>query len=253
MKSDAMDNEPHYLIRQRKQVVNCLTELRNKQCLISVQFGEYNQAFLTVILEIDDKKNELKLDSAPTEQLNRQLLNASAVLFCTEIDGIKVSFRGSNIKRSQSGELPALAMEVPDAIFWLQRRDSYRIKVPQSHIGSYCQFTLNLENEDGATYLETQDFKLLDIGIRGLAILNPYATLDHHFVSNRDPIECTLYLHEKNYDSVSLTFKYMVDVKTGFMMTQKRIGCHFTRISLSFESSIQRYMQDVERQISHIG
>jgi c-di-GMP-binding flagellar brake protein YcgR len=251
MKSDAMDNEANYLISQRKQVVNCLIELRNKQCLIAVQFGEYNQAFLTVILEIDDKKNELKLDSAPTEQLNRQFLNAAAVLLRTEIDGIKFSFSCSNIKRSQSGKLPALAMEVPDAIFWLQRRDSYRIKVPQSHIGSYCQFTLNLENEDGATYLETQDFKLLDIGIRGLAILNPYVTLDHYFVSNRDPIECTL--HEKNYDSVSLTFKYMVDVKTGFMTTQKRIGCHFTRISLSFESSIQRYMQDVERQIRHMG
>ncbi|MGZ4997023.1 MAG: flagellar brake protein [Methylobacter sp.] len=252
MKSDVMDNEANYLIRQRKQVVNCLTALRNKKCLISVQFGEYNQAFLTVILEIDDKKNELKLDSAPTEQLNWQLFNASAVLFRTEIDGIKVSFRCSNIRKSQSDGLPVLAMAVPDAIFWLQRRDSYRIKVPQSHIGSYCQMTLNRENEEGATYLETQDFKLIDIGIRGLAILNPYATLDQYFVSNRDPVECTLYLHERNYDSVSLTFKYMVDIKTGFMTTQKRIGCHFTKLSLSFESSIQRYLQDVERQIRHI-
>jgi c-di-GMP-binding flagellar brake protein YcgR len=206
-----------------------------------------------VILEIDAKTKEIKLDCAPTEQLNNQLLSAAKVLFRTEYEGIKVSFRGHKIKKSVIDGAPVLSMPIPDAIFWLQRRNYYRVKIPHYHSGSFCRISLSLETSENQTYIDTQDFKLLDLGIRGFSILVSDTSLESKFTPDTESMICNLYLHERSSGLVSFIVKYIKQVKISPTAMALRVGCLLTDISPTFESVLQLYMQDIERQLKGVG
>lgn len=248
-----MEKESDYLVRNSKLVFGHLTDLVKKKCIISAHFGEHNQSFLTTIIDLDQKANLLTLDVAPTELLNKQLLNSPKVLFRTEYEGIKVSFRGKSIKKSQSDGHPVFAMPIPDAIFWMQRRQFYRIKVPLSHINSVCQieFTPPVDANAGDSAEPTKlkgVFRLVDLSISGFAFLNPDPQFDK-FLNPEDKIEgCMLYLNDGGQAKVSFEIKEITKVRATMTATQLRVGCRFTDIPPAFETNIQRYMQDIEIQ-----
>ncbi|OAI19512.1 hypothetical protein A1507_06915 [Methylomonas koyamae] len=253
-----MEKESDYLVRNAKLVYGHLTDLVKKKCIISAHFGEHNQSFLTTIIDLDQKANLLTLDVAPTELLNKQLLNSPKVLFRTEFDGIKVSFRGKSIKKSQSDGHPVFAMPIPDAIFWMQRRQFYRIKIPLSHINSVCQieFTAPRDpgNADNAEPVKSKGvFRLVDLSISGFAFLNPDPQFDK-FLNPEDKHEgCMIYLHDGGQAKISFEIKEITKVRATMTATQLRVGCRFTDIPPAFESNIQRYMQDIEIQQKNLA
>lgn len=248
-----MENESNYLIRNSKLIFSHLTDLVKKKCIISAHFGENNTSFLTAIVELDQKNNVLKLDCGPTELLNKQLLNSSKVLFRTEMDGIKVSFSGKDIKKSKHADHAVFTMPIPSAIFWMQRRHYYRVKIPLSHAGSYCEITFRVTNEDGSTGIQTVNFRLSDISISGFSFLNPNTEFVSHFEADKPFSECTLYLHDGNQSNIGFIVKDTIKIKSTVTTNEQRIGCLFTEITPTFESSILRYMQDIERQMKNIG
>jgi len=250
-----MPNESDYLVRNQKRIVEYLTDLFKGKCIISAHFGDNNASFLTAILELDPKNNIIKLDTAPSELLNKQLLSAAKVLFRTEINGIKVSFSGKNIKKTTSNDGTAFEMPLPTALFWMQRRQFYRVKVPLAHHGSYCKILCRSEakSEGAEEIVQTGKFKIADLSITGFAFLNPDPSFTGHFAEGNSFHECCLYLHEGSYSDVSFTIKDITVVKLTPTTSQQRIGCLFTDVSPTFQSGIQRYMQDIERQQKNVG
>lgn len=248
-----MEKESDYLVRNAKLVFGHLTDLVKKKCIISAHFGEYNQSFLTTIIDLDQKANLLALDVAPTELLNKQLLSSSKVLFRTEYEGIKVSFRGKAIKKSESEGHPVFAMPIPDAIFWMQRRQFYRVKVPLSHTNSTCELDFNSENEAGETETRTVSFRLADISLSGFSFLNSETKLDANLLPDDGRKECALFLQDGGRAKVSFEIKGVTKVRATATTTQSRIGCKFIDVPPIFESNIQRYMQDIELQQKNLG
>lgn len=248
-----MQNESDYLVRNPKLIVDYLTDIFKSKCLISAHFGENNAFFLTAIIELDPKHNSLKIDCAPTELLNNQLLNSSKVLFRTEIDGIKASFSGKSIKISKSYDQPAFEMPIPNSIFWLQRRQFYRVKVPLSHTGTYCVIARQTNDELDAPLSRAAVFSLADLSITGLALLNPDPELACLFSTKTAFTDCTLFLHESTHANIDFAIKNITEIKVNANTTQQRIGCLITKVTPSFESSIQRYMRCIERQLKNIG
>jgi flagellar brake protein len=248
-----MENENDYLVRNQKVIAEHLTDIYKSKCILSAYFGENNTSFLTAILELDLKNNILKIDSAPSDLLNRLLLNSPKVLFRTQIDGIKVSFSGKNIKKSKHGDHPVFEMPIPSAIFWMQRRQFYRVKVPLAHSGTLCEVTFT-DDEDTDTPIITKcKFRLADISIKGMALLNPNPELNDRFEFDKTFTNCKLFLHEGVFNEVGFVIKYISESKVTAHSNQQRIGCRFTEISNSFETYIQRYMQDIEIQLKNIG
>ncbi len=250
-----MPNESDYLVRNNKRILEYLTDLYKGKCIISAHFGENNAAFLTAILDVDAKKNVLKLDTAPSELLNSQLLSSAKILFRTEIHGIKVSFSGKNIKKTRTTEGTAFEMPLPTAIFWMQRRQFYRVKVPLAHAGSYCKILCRKEAEsaDSPEIVRTGKFIITDLGITGFAFLNPDPSFADHFAEGKSFNECCLYLHEGSHSDINFIIKDITTTKLSTTTSQQRIGCLFTDVTPAFQSGIQRYMQDIERQQKNIG
>jgi flagellar brake protein len=251
-----MQKESDYLVSNQKLIVEHLTDLFKHKCIITAYFGENNTSFLTAILELDAKNNRLIIDCAPTELLNRQLLNSAKVLFRSQIEGIKVSFSGKNIKKIKSGDSPAFEMPIPSAIFWMQRRQFYRVKIPLAHIGTHCKITFNLDQNESTAELplfKTGTFRLADLSINGFALLNPEPEFSEFFETGKAFGDCLLCLHEGPQSNISFTIQSVIVIRVSTTATQQRIGCKLTGLSTTFESGIQRYMQDIERQIKNIG
>jgi flagellar brake protein len=248
-----MQKESDYLVRSAKLVFGHLSDLIKKKCIISAHFGEHNQSFLTTIIDLDQKANLITLDVAPTELLNKQLLGSAKVLFRTEYEGIKVSFRGKDIKKSQSDGHPVFAMPIPDAIFWMQRRQYYRVKVPLSHKNSTCEINLAIENEAGETESQTKAFNLSDISLSGFSLLNPDTKIADFLLPDTVIDECALFLNDGSRATVGLVVKSVTNVRANATTYQHRVGCKFTHIPQVFENSIQRYMQEIELQQKNLS
>ncbi len=243
-----MEKESDYLVTSAKLILGHLADLIKKKCIIAAQFGEHNQSFLTTIIDIDQKAKLLLLDVAPTELLNSQLLGSAKVLFRTEYEGIKVSFRGKAIKKSQHDGHPVFAMPIPDAIFWMQRRQFYRVKVPLSHKNSTCEIRFNTEGDDGTTETQTKVFNLCDLSIAGFSFLNPDTAIADLLLPDTEIAECALFLNDGSRANVSAVIKGVTNVRASPTTYQHRVGCKFTMLPPIFENSVQRYMQDIELQ-----
>lgn len=248
-----MQTESDYLVRSAKLIFGHLSDIIKKKCIISAHFGEHNQSFLTTIVDLDQKANLLTLDVAPTELLNKQLLNSAKVLFRTEYEGIKVSFRGKAIRKSESDGHPVFAMPIPDAIFWMQRRQYYRVRIPLSHKNSTCEISFDLENEEGETVSQVKVFSLSDISLSGFSFLNPDAKIADLLQPDAEISECALFLHDGSRANVGLVIKSVNNVRANATAYQHRVGCKFTNMPQVFENSIQRYMQDIELQQKNLS
>lgn len=247
-----MDKDSDFLVTNPKLIAGYLTDILKHHCIISAHFGENKASFLTAIIDIDFKHNILNLDWGPSELLNRQLLNSERVLFQTDMDGIKVSFSSKNIKKSKIGSDFVFEMPIPNEIYWKQRRQYYRVKVPFSHDKSYCEITFNDENPNAIASITTKTFKLYDLSISGFALLCPDEELVDHFQLEKTFSECILHLQEGNQANVGFVVKNTIQLKTSPTTIQQRIGCLFTNMTPAFQSSIQLYMQDIERHRKNI-
>lgn len=250
-----MENENDYLVKNPKIILERLTAIFKSKCIISAHFGEQNNAFITAITAIDAKKNILKIDCAPTEILNKQLLNSSKVLFRTQIDGIKVSFSGKSIKKCLVNNQPNFEMPIPNALFWMQRRHFYRIKVPLSHAQSFCEILIPGDaSEQPGLFKESQRYRIADISIRGFAFFNPVLA-DSPIAFNRGMIleHSTLHLNDGSKASIGFRIKDITTIKSSLTSSEQRIGCEFIDLTSTFETSLQRYIQAIEIQMKNIA
>ena len=245
-----MATESDYIVKNAKMVFSHFNELVNKKCLISAHFGDRNTSFLTTIIELDEKNKLLHLDCGPSETVNNQLLASGKVLFRTETNGIKVSFSGKNITKGKVAGEEVLSMPIPDSIFWMQRRQYYRVKIPFSHSSSYCNITFKSAEEET---VETVKFQLFDLSITGFAFLNPDPKWAEHLHPDTVIVDCDLVLNNGNHATIAFSIKNNVKVRNGTITMQDKIGCLFESLPANFETSIQRYMQEIELQQKNVG
>jgi c-di-GMP-binding flagellar brake protein YcgR len=249
-----METDSEYLVRNPRGIVNHLTDIYKNRCIISAHFGEDNSSFLTLITEFDPKKNILVIDGAPTESLNSQLSNSTKVIFRTQLDGVKASFLGKQIKKINHGDRSSFAMALPNAVFWLQRRQYYRVKIPLAHTQSFCQMSNGKTIAQLANPLDDSIIlRLTDLSINGFASINSNSELNNLFVEDKEFHSCKIHLNDGKNDTVSFVVKEITEIKLNNKTQEQRIGCLFTNVSPSFETSIQLYMQFIELQKRKLG
>lgn len=248
-----MEIDSDYLVRSPKLIVSHLEAIVKNRCIISASVDDNASAFLTVITDINQENNTLVVDGAPSELLNRTILSARNVIFNTQIDGIKVSFSGKDLRKVFTGGTVAFEMTIPNSLLWLQRRKYFRVKIPMSHKGSF------FEMDNGKTIMELpilsdgiSAFPLADLSISGFAALNPNPQLANLFQTEKVIAGPTLHLHDGSITQIGFIVKEITEIHIGNSKEQ-RIGCQFTNLSPAFESKIQHYMMHIERQIKKLG
>lgn len=214
--------------------------MKNK-CLLSVRLDEDKAFFLTAILEIDQEKNALIFDCGPKETLNEQLLKATKPTFDAFFLGVKASFKGSNINQTSYNGNLAFTMPIPESIFWMQRREYFRVKSPRSKSSS-CLLTL--ENHEPVKLM------LYDICLMGFSVLNTSAEISGLLALEAQFEHCKLSLSGIGEDTISFKVcsKVIINPDKIVVLKIQKIGCLFTRISPAFETSVQRYINQLQRE-----
>ena len=246
-----MTTEADYTIKHPKQIVSKLKQLVKRNCLLSAHFGDNNESFITTILDIAPESKTLYLDYGPAEHLNKSLLIADDFEFRTELDGIKVSFTGLKINRAKRNGQTVFSLTMPDSLFWFERRALHRVKVPPYH-ESFLQIPFVSKNQEGEEETQTFDFKILDLSITGTAFLNMSAKLSQQFIPTTVFENCQLIFQDRKLEKLTLIIRNKTFIDANKKEKGQRIGCQFDSISVGYESAIQRYMQEIERELSSI-
>ena len=246
-----MTNESDYVVRNPKLVMSYLSDIVKKKCIISAHFGLKNSSFLTTIVEYDKNNNVLMLDCGPNASLDDELLASSKVLFRTDFDGIKASFSGKNIRKVKKGNTWSFSMPIPTSIFWMQRRQYYRVKIPLSHTGSYCQVRFKAENEGEQDQIV--NFPLYDLSLSGVAFLDGDPTWSAKLQPQTAFVDCKLHLQTGAEADIAFTVMDVIEIRASATSTQLRVGCHFDYLPPNFDNQIQRYMQEIELLFKNIG
>jgi len=237
----SMNDLAKYLVRSPKQVFNYLKMLSKERCLISAGFGEGEKdTFLTAIIKIDEKKQTLTIDCGPKEYLNKRLLDSAIIKCSTEYQGIKVLFEGRRVKKSGTSSNPSFLIPVPKSLFWIQRRQFYRVKSPLSK-GSHCIITI----QDPETKEDQQiPLTLNDISVSGIAIQNKSKALANYFEPTKELYNCQLILENETELTLDLEVRHV----SNHNIKPERVGCYITNSTPRIESTIMRYMQNIERE-----
>ncbi|MGZ5009882.1 MAG: flagellar brake protein [Methylobacter sp.] len=236
-----MSKASSFSVFNPRQIVQNLLILIKNKCLLSVRFDEGSAFFLTAILEIDEVNKSIVFDYGSKEALNQQLLKADRITFEADFSGIKVSFKGSMPEQILYNGEPAFSMPIPESIFWMQRREYFRIKSPRSK-GSYCQ--LILEDQIPVNLL------LYDISLTGFSVLNTSTEISDLLVSGAKFEQARVVLSDTGEDTVSFKVcsKLILNPDKIAALKIQKIGCVFTQITPAFESIVQRYINQLQRE-----
>ncbi len=237
-----------YLVRSPKQVLTYLNMLSAERCLISASFGEDNKdTFLTAIVDIDEKKQSLIIDCGPKEYLNKRLLNSAIIKCSTKYKGIKVLFEGRQVKKAGAIGQPAFSIAIPSSLYWIQRRQFYRIKSPLSK-NSYCSVTFPATEQKEE---KTVDFKLFDLSISGFSMITESLAESNEFPFDSEFKGCKLVLNGTETHQISFTPRNKFVINQNNPTKDQKIGCHFINLSPRAENAFLRYMQEIEREIKN--
>ena len=234
-----MEYESAFLIRNPEKIISKLSILLKNKCLLTAYFGDNDDSFITTILDINIKNNLLIFYHSPKQDAIEQLLYSPIITFKTEYLGIKVAFDAIKIAKIHHQGVSAFAIPIPDSILWIEARDFYRVKSPVSK-SSYCRLTL--EGQEHIT------LKLFDISLVGFSVLNASSEISALMIPDTRFENCKLILADTGEDTVSIEIrsKYIVNPENSNRI--EKIGCKFTRITPAFENTVQRYMQQIERE-----
>ncbi|CCE22096.1 flagellar brake protein [Methylotuvimicrobium alcaliphilum] len=233
-----MNKQSDHIVRNQRQIINHLALLINEKALINLNIGN-NESFITTLIAIDTDTHSLLFDLSPKEYQNRQLPNTLRTVFRTVLSGIKIKFEGKDIVKTRYQGDTVFAMPIPESMLWLQRRQFYRIKSPISKASH-----LKLSIADQVIPL-----RLYDISIPGFSLLNDSEPLNQILTPAQTFKNCRLTLADLGEDTVDFIVLYRIPLNPNKPDKTMKIGCRLTSISSAFESCIQRYMQQIEREL----
>lgn len=241
-----MSDLAKYLVRSPKQILNYLKLLSAERCLISAAFGASDKdTFLSAIMDIDEKKQTITIDCGPKEYLNRKLLKSPVIKCSTEYKGIKVYFEGRKAVKTGSASEPAFLVPMPTTLYWVQRRQFYRIRSPLSK-QSYCVISF----KDPETEQEkTLNLELYDLSATGISIINDSSEFAKLLEPSVEFNKCRLVLQDEAPLSVDLEIRHILPQSSNNPGKKERIGCYITNSTPRIETTILRYMQNIEREL----
>ncbi len=236
------DDYSRYLLRGRTDILFNLRGLIQKRAMLSAFIDASADSFLTAVVALSADENQLVLDAASDETINRRVEAAEQLICVTQLDRIKIQFAARGIQRIQHEGHDAFRVRVPDVMLRLQRREYFRLTAPSAH-SLTCLIPMTIGGEQREISVEAS---VLDISGGGLSITIPSEGMlvepDMEFGN------CRLMLPETGAIVTSLRVRNLFRITNRDGSITLRAGCEFTHLSSAMASTIQRYILKVERE-----
>ncbi len=231
------DDFARYVLDGQTDIAFYLRAMKDKRANISVYAGRSPEPFPSAVIAIDESRGTLLLD-APRDAAELDLACKSSPLVClTSLEKVKVQFMVPQCSALTHEGHPALEMPFPTRMLRLQRRDYYRLILPQ-HPPLRC---LMPAGEGDGRLIEAT---VLDISSGGLAVVVPPSGVELKVEGVID--NCQITLPELGSITATLQVRNMFRV-TERGGTELRAGCQFVGLPGTADALIQRYILRMER------
>lgn len=233
----AIADKEKYLVNSKNEIARILNMLGRKPCIVTAYYGDADDFILTAVLDINEKNNNLVLDTGSNEERNQQLLGSDHVVCISSYDNIKVQFVCTEIEFTQYQDTTAFKCPLPNSLLHLQRREYYRLTTPIDN-QAHCFF----KQENGKQW----KFNIVDISSGGIGIidydeeleLTPYAVLTG----------CTIELPEIDMIYIDLEIRNIYDITMKNGTHARRAGFAFKDLPAANNVLIQRYIHSLDKQ-----
>jgi c-di-GMP-binding flagellar brake protein YcgR len=241
-----MSLDPKFAINNNLDIMRKLNIVWQRSCLVTVSFGSPTVSFITAIINIDQKRQILRLCAAPKDYLTQQLLAANEINFSTHVAGIQVRFSQTKVSISQIKGQNVINVAIPDTLYWLEHRYFYRIRSPMSNPAS-CDMEIRL-NSDGSGLPRKYTFKLYDMSISGLALIHETDAKINFLRPNSVFDNCHITLPEIGDFYGSIEVRNQRPLNSTLPDKTQLVGVRFINPSPVVETKTQRYIQWIERE-----
>lgn len=232
---DNIENIENYMLHSRGEIMQKLRQLGKKNSLITLHFD--NHSMLSTVVDVLADRNLLVLDYGADEKLNQKLISYNKATVKTDYNGITAQFKIKDIQKARLQGKPSFACALPEEVLWVQRRESYRVKIPLSEQVT-CEI---MHNEDNSVI-----YPVLDISTGGIALFDKNDELE---VGNSFK-NCKLILGEHKATYIDLEIRTQIPEITYNKEEGTRCGCGFLNMSSDFDVSLQKFINMVEMQQS---
>ncbi len=231
-----------YMLTSRTEVLYILRALQKHGALGTIYFNHNQSFFLTALLDVDDKENELILDPGSDESVNLKALTADNLTFTSSLDKVKVQFHLKQVRPCTFEGRQAFAAPLPETLLRLQRREYFRLETPIAN-PIRCYFPPS--SDSGLA--QTSDFSLLDISGGGISLMAPLAMGDC-FAEGKLFQDCRIDLPGEGPIVVTLCIRGVFRVIPRNGNEYLRVGCEFINLPNGRLTLIQRYITRIERE-----
>jgi c-di-GMP-binding flagellar brake protein YcgR len=242
----SVDKEPpgvsHYNEQFLKQnplaVLNVLRDLHRYRIPLRVSWG--TSQFISRILDISS--HALIIDYGSQEYENRAVQRAENITISAETQGAKIEFIVPKVSDGRFLDLPAFTMPVPPSLWFVQRREYFRITAPL-HPVYYGRAKLADRSEIR--------FRLFDLSLGGMGALMDEAPPPALTAGVMIPqMELDMGEWGKfhfDVQLISLSERKVVDSKNETISTP-RLSFRFLNVSPAIERTLQRIIFSLERE-----
>lgn len=239
---DQPDRYRQYLLTNSFEIRFYLNQLCKKRSIATAYLDEGRSLFLTSVVAVDEKKNQILLDPAHDETMNRLAAGADRITVATHLDRVKIQFRIPAITVTSLQGQRTLCASIPDSLLRLQRREFFRLEPP---LGApvFCKVTLPFG--DGST--KVFDMPLADISAGGISLVAPVENAEY-FYQDMPLSECQLDIPGEGIISVNLEVRKVVEISKRSGQHNLRVGCEFIDLSSARQAMIERYITRIERE-----
>jgi len=239
-----MPSDSSFAVNNSAEIIKKLTLMWNQGCLLTVNFGDANESFITAITHVDKHKQTLTIDCPPKEQQTKQLLSASEATFKSVLSGIQVQFSHTKITKTGKDDL---LLSIPESLYWLEHRDFYRIRSPISH-PAFCTVKLNTIIDEQEQMIELP-FPIHDISLTGLCLQVEPSDLPQPFKRNQTLDDCLIVLPNIGEFYCTILIRNRRPLIKNRTDKTQLFGVKFIDHTSAIETKIQRYMQLIAREI----
>ncbi len=226
-----------YRLHSRNEIVGKLRTLARSRTLATVFFDHGSKSLITTIIEVLPDKDLLVFDYGNDETINNRLIQTDSVVIKTQHDGVTCQFTTHSIKKAKFQGQAVFACVIPENIIWLQRRETYRARLP---MGSSASCTLTKQDGSVVTY------KILDISTTGIAFHDEIT--DTEFERGKKFNACQVKLEDHGTGVINLEVRNILPINKDNPKLGRRIGCLVLSITTDIDAMIQRFIHHIETQ-----
>lgn len=218
-------------------VLGVLRDLQKNDVPVRISWA--NNQFISKILDVSSER--LVIDLGSQEYENRAVMRAESLCITADTQGAKVEFTLPKFEEGNYQALPAFVTPLPNAVWFIQRREFFRIPAPL-HPPYYGKATMPDKSE--------LRFRLYDLSLGGMGALletaKPDALAEGLRFSQIELDMASWGMFRVDAQLISVSERKVVDGKNETISTP-RLSFRFLNVSPAVERDLQRIIFSLER------